>query len=120
MSVSLGGAHSIIDLLAAAGTTAHTPNQSNVRVVRSVNFELYRKRNLIERFFNTLTHLRRIATVTTISPGIFWRPSRLPQSAPVSDIMSPRPRETPNNAGMCYGFVGGSQSAPWSPALVTV
>ena len=54
-------ARSIIELFAALGTTAHIPSQSNVRVVRSVDFELYRQPNLIERF-NKLKHLRRIAT----------------------------------------------------------
>jgi transposase len=33
-----------------------------VKVVRTVDPELYRHRNLIERFFNKLKHLRRIAT----------------------------------------------------------
>jgi len=55
-------ARSIIELFAALGTTAHIPSQSNVRVVRSVDLERYRQRNLIERFFNKLKHLRRIAT----------------------------------------------------------
>jgi len=52
-------ARSIIELFAARGTTAHIPSQSNVRVVRTVDFERYRQRNLIERFFNKLKHLRR-------------------------------------------------------------
>ncbi len=55
-------ARAIIDLFAARGTTAHIPSQSNVKVVRTVDPELYRHRNLIERFFNKLKHLRRIAT----------------------------------------------------------
>jgi transposase len=33
-----------------------------VRVVRTVDLERYRQRNLIERFFNQLKHLRRVAT----------------------------------------------------------
>ena len=37
-------------------------SQSNVRIVRSVDPELYRKRNMIERFFNRLKHFRGIAT----------------------------------------------------------
>jgi transposase len=55
-------ARTIIELFAARGTTAHIPSQSNVKVVRTVDRELYRQRNLIERFFNKLKHLRRIAT----------------------------------------------------------
>lgn len=52
----------IISLFASNGTTAHIPSQSNVRQVRTVDPELYRQRNLIERFFNKLKHIRRIAT----------------------------------------------------------
>ena len=55
-------ARSIIELFAALGTTAHIPSQSNVRIVRTVDLQRYRQRNLIERFFNKLKHLRRIAT----------------------------------------------------------
>jgi transposase len=55
-------ARAIIELFAARGTTAHIPSQSNVRVTRTVDPELYRQRNLVERFFNKLKHLRRIAT----------------------------------------------------------
>jgi transposase len=46
----------------ASGATAHIPSQSNVRIVRSVDPDLYRRRNLIERFFNRLKHFRGIAT----------------------------------------------------------
>ncbi|HVX76938.1 MAG TPA: IS5 family transposase [Bradyrhizobium sp.] len=52
----------IIELFAQRGTTAHIPSQSNVRVVRTVDLQRYRQRNLVERFFNKLKHLRRIAT----------------------------------------------------------
>ena len=45
-----------------SGGTAHIPSQSNVRVRRSVDPEIYRQRNLVERFFNKLKHFRRIAT----------------------------------------------------------
>ena len=55
-------ARAIIELFAALGTTAHIPSQSNVKLVRTVDLELYRQRNLIERFFNKIKHLRRIAT----------------------------------------------------------
>jgi transposase len=50
------------EAIEASGAKAHIPSQSNVRVVRSVDPELYRQRNLIERFFNRLKHFRGIAT----------------------------------------------------------
>ena len=52
----------IIELFAQRGTTAHIPSQSNVRVVRTVDLQRYRQRNLVERFFNKLKHFRCIAT----------------------------------------------------------
>ncbi len=52
----------VIEAIQASGATAHIPSQSNVRVVRSVDPQLYRNRNLIERFFNRLKHFRGIAT----------------------------------------------------------
>jgi transposase len=55
-------ARTIIELIEAAGATAHIPSQSNVRVRRLVDPDIYRQRNLIERFFNKLKHFRRIAT----------------------------------------------------------
>jgi transposase len=55
-------ARSIIELIEASGAAAHIPSQSNVRVRRVVDREIYRQRNLVERFFNKLKHFRRIAT----------------------------------------------------------
>jgi transposase len=55
-------AQSIIALIEAAGATAHIPSQSNVRVRVVVDRQVYRQRNLVERFFNKLKHFRRIAT----------------------------------------------------------
>lgn len=52
----------VTEAIEASGATAHIPSQSNVGVVRSVDRELYRNRNLIERFFNRLKHFRGIAT----------------------------------------------------------
>lgn len=54
-------AGSIIALIEAAGATAHIPSQSNVRVRRTVDRQIYRQRDLVERFFNKLKHFRRIA-----------------------------------------------------------
>ncbi len=55
-------ARTIVELIEAGGAVAHIPTQSNVKVQRSVDLEIYRKRNLVERFFNKLKHFRRIAT----------------------------------------------------------
>jgi len=55
-------ARAIIDLIEAGGAAAHIPSQSNVRVRRVVDPDIYRQRNLVERFFNKLKHFRRIAT----------------------------------------------------------
>ena len=52
----------VTEAIQASGATAHIPSQSNVRVVRSVDPELYRRRNAIERFFNRIKHFRGIAT----------------------------------------------------------
>ncbi|WP_372887075.1 transposase [Shimia sp.] len=46
----------------ARGGEAHIPTQSRVRIQRSVPADLYRKRNLVERFFCNLKQFRRIAT----------------------------------------------------------
>jgi len=52
----------LIDLVVARGGQAHIPTQRDRKVQRSVDGQLYRQRNLIERFFNKLKHFRRIAT----------------------------------------------------------
>ena len=55
-------ARTIIDLIEPGGAAAHIPSQSNVRVRRVVDRDIYRQRNLVERFFNKLKHFRRVAT----------------------------------------------------------
>ena len=52
----------LVDLVASRGGRAHIPTQRDRKNQRSVDRELYRQRNLIERFFNKLKHFRRIAT----------------------------------------------------------
>jgi transposase len=52
----------IVELVTAAGGRAHIPTMRTRKIQRSVPSELYRERNLIERFFNKLKHFRRIAT----------------------------------------------------------
>ena len=55
-------AQAIIDLVRSTGGEAHIPTQSDRKVQRSVDRELYRQRNLVERFFCKLKHFRGIAT----------------------------------------------------------
>jgi transposase len=55
-------ARAIIDLVESRGGRAHIPTCRDRKVQRSVDHDLYRQRNLIERFFNKLKHFRRIAT----------------------------------------------------------
>lgn len=52
----------LIDRVHARGGTAHIPTQRDRRAQRSVDRDLYRQRNRIERFFNKIKHFRRIAT----------------------------------------------------------
>ncbi len=52
----------LIEFVAARGGHAHIPTQRDRKVQRSVDPQLYRQRNLVERFFNKLKHFRRIAT----------------------------------------------------------
>jgi transposase len=55
-------ARTIIEQIEAHGAKAHIPSQSNVRVRRVVDPDIYRQRNLVERFFCKLKHFRRVAT----------------------------------------------------------
>ena len=55
-------AQAIVDLVRAHGGEAHIPTQSDRKVQRSINRELYLQRNFVERFFCKLKHFRGIAT----------------------------------------------------------
>jgi len=55
-------ARAIVDLVERRGGRAHIPTCRDRKVQRSVDRELYRQRNLVERFFSKLKHFRRIAT----------------------------------------------------------
>jgi transposase len=55
-------ARAVLDLIAAHGGRGHIPTQRDRKMQRSVDPALYRKRNLIERFFNKLKHFRKVAT----------------------------------------------------------
>ena len=52
----------VLELIQQAGARAHIPSVRRRRTPRSVDREIYRQRNLVERFFNKLKHFRRIAT----------------------------------------------------------
>jgi transposase len=52
----------LIDLVRERGGEAHIPTQRDRKRQRTVDPGLYRKRNLVERFFCKLKHFRRIAT----------------------------------------------------------
>lgn len=52
----------LVALITARGGRAHIPTPRDRKVQRSVDPVLYRKRNLVERFFNKLKHFRRVAT----------------------------------------------------------
>jgi transposase len=55
-------AQAIVDLVRQTGGEAHIPTQSDRRVQRSIDRELYRQHNLVERFFCKLKHFRGVAT----------------------------------------------------------
>ena len=52
----------LILALQARGVKPVIPPKANRLVQRDCDFALYRERNLVERFFNTLKHFRAIAT----------------------------------------------------------
>jgi len=52
----------LVEAIHAVGACAHIPTQKDRKVQRSVDKAIYRQRNLVERFFNRIKHLRRIAT----------------------------------------------------------
>jgi transposase len=52
----------LVDLVSRRGGKAHIPTQRDRKVQRPVDPNIYRQRNLVERFFCKLKHFRRIAT----------------------------------------------------------
>jgi transposase len=52
----------LILTLEARGINPVIPPKANRKVQRPCDSALYRERNLVERYFNTLTHFRAIAT----------------------------------------------------------
>ena len=55
-------AEAIIDLVRSRGGCAHIPTQRDRKVQRSVDPAIYRRRNVVERYFCKLKHFRRVAT----------------------------------------------------------
>jgi len=52
----------IVNFIMESGATVVIPPKNNRLNPRECDFMLYKERNLIERFFNTLKHFRAIAT----------------------------------------------------------
>ena len=52
----------LVDFVASLGGQAHIPTRRNLRAQRYVEPALYRRRNLVERFFCNLKQFRRAAT----------------------------------------------------------
>ncbi len=55
-------AKALVERIRSRGAEAHIPTQRDRKVQRSVDRDIYRQRDLVERYFNKLKHLRRIAT----------------------------------------------------------
>ena len=52
----------LIEKIVETGADAVIPPKRNRKVQRPYDAELYKERNVIERFFNKLKHFRRVAT----------------------------------------------------------
>lgn len=62
----------IVELIDANGGVAVIPSRVNSKHVRDIDVSLYRKRNVIERFFNKIKRFRRIATrYDKLAPSFF-------------------------------------------------
>ena len=55
-------ARAVLDLIETTGARGHIPTQRDRKLQRTVQPDIYRRRNLVERFFCKLKHFRRIAT----------------------------------------------------------
>lgn len=55
-------ARPVIDLVASRGGWAHIPTQKDRKIQRSIHPDIYRQRNVVERYFCKLKHFRRVAT----------------------------------------------------------
>ena len=52
----------LVNLVQKRGGQAHIPTQRDRKLQRSVDWDIYRQRNLVERFFCKLKHFRRVST----------------------------------------------------------
>jgi len=52
----------LVDQIAQTGAQIVIPPKRNRKIQRPYDTELYKQRNIIERFFNKLKHFRRVAT----------------------------------------------------------
>jgi putative transposase len=52
----------LIDRMTQTGAQAVIPPKRNRTIQRPYDIDLYKERNIIERFFNKLKHFRRVAT----------------------------------------------------------
>jgi transposase len=55
-------ANALIEALEKRQITPVIPSKSNRKEPRNTDYTLYKERNLVERFFNTIKHFRGIAT----------------------------------------------------------
>ena len=55
-------ARDLVERIQARGAHAHIPTQKDRKIQRSVARDIYRQRNLVERYFCKLKHFRRCAT----------------------------------------------------------
>jgi transposase len=55
-------AQAVLDLVRSRGGCTHIPTQRDRKVPRSVDPLLYRRRNVVKRYFCKLKHFRRVAT----------------------------------------------------------
>ena len=93
----------LIDTLTQRGITPVIPPKANRKAPRACDFALYCERNLIERFFNKLTHFRAIATrcdklaknfPRRRSTGVRYHPAQLKTG----------PKATPRNKGLSMNY----------------
>jgi transposase len=61
------------------------PSKRNRRVQRPYDIDLYKERNIIERFFNKLKEFRRVATRYDSCSSTSWASSNSPLSLSGSD-----------------------------------
>lgn len=69
-------AKALIELAQSRNVCAPIPTQRDRKMQCSVDRNIYRQRNLVERFFNKLKHFRRVRPASTSSPEIFSLLSR--------------------------------------------